>query len=165
MVAERYGHAVDLSDLYPRHESVMQSDFRDLEIHSSQQPRTTIVTNPPYNLLPEFVRWGLRNAAEVVVFTRFGFLCAEDGARAKNLAAYYQPPKRPAFDLPPEEGERRIRWNLANPEKKQLDVVVDPRVRTGYRMSAVGVDHGWAVFRRGHVGHASLVIKPMGGVK
>lgn len=162
----------ELYDLNPQHESVRQADFRSLVMPALPFESRTIITNPPYNLLPEFVRWGLTQAEEVVVLTRFGFLCAENGARAKNLYGYYQPAKRLAFELLPKEGERRVQHNarlrallesgeLTEKEyqTRKMDVHVDSRTLTGYRMSSTGVDHGWAVFRRGYEDKKELVIE------
>lgn len=170
MFADRFELRTELSDVDPQSESVERADFRDLKFSLGMS--RTISTNPPYNLLPEFVRWGLENAQEVVVLTRFGFLCAEDGARAKNLWGYFQPAKRLAFELLPEEGKRRIEHNLKLStmvesgelsekefQRQKLDVHADPRTLTGYRMSATGVDHGWAIYRRGWRGDARLVIE------
>ena len=147
------------------------ADFRELFLGHTKGGRT-IITNPPYNLLPEFVPWALSQAEEVVIVTRFGFLCAEQGRRARYLAEYLQPAKRLAFELLPAEGRRRVKYNamldqiLANGDitqtqykKDRLDVHEDPRVLSGYRMSSTGVDHGWAVFRRDHVGPAKLLIE------
>lgn len=169
-VGDHLKRRVELFDIDPKHEDVVELDFRDLQFDPTNS--RTIVTNPPYDLLPEFVRWGLEQAEEVVVLTRFGFLCAEDGARAKNLWAYLQPAKRLAFELLPEEGKRRIAHNKhlvdmvfkgecsdAAAKKQMLDVHADPRTLTGYRMSATGVDHGWAIYRRGWTGDARIVIE------
>ena len=165
--------SVELYDLTPRHVNVRPADFRELTLPEIVGTRT-IITNPPYNLLPAFVRWAVTqpSVVEVVVLTRFGFLCAEQGRRAENLFAYYQPAKRLAFELLPEEGLRRVTHNevllarleageitQAEYKKNLLDVHEDPRCLTGYRMSSTGVDHGWAVYQRGYTGKKELVIE------
>ena len=166
------GRGIELFDVEPRGDGVLRADFRELVLEFLSGGRT-IITNPPYRLLPEFVRWALvqPSVLEVVILTRFGFLCAEGGRRAEHIMAYYQPARRLAFELLPEEGRRRIehneeleRWvrtgacSEAAAKRSRLDVHADPRCRTGYRMSSTGVDHGWAVYHPRYSGPALLSI-------
>ena len=156
-VADRAGSAgVELSDISPLHPSVERGDFRALRL---PERRRVVITNPPYNRLAAFVRWALLHAEEVVVLTRFGFLCSENGARATELYQYIQPPKRLAFELLPHQALTWMAVNLLTPGR--YDVHIDPATLTGYRMSSTGVDHGWAVYRRGYDGPVQLLIQPM----
>lgn len=137
--------SLELYDITPQSDVVTKADFRDLVLPTRHR---TIITNPPYDLLSngEFMRWARQYADEIVVLTRFGYLCAEDGARAKGLTAYYQPARRMAFELLPKDKDRE-------------GSIKDPNTLTGWRLPSTGVDHGWAVFRRGHEGPADLWIE------
>lgn len=136
---------VELFDIQPRHAFVQQANCLDLQL---PQARRTIITNPPYHLLSsgKFMRWAWTQAEEVVVLTRFSYLCAENGKRTENLYDYIQPAKRLAFEVEPQYADRD-------------GVVEDDQSLTGYRLSSTGVDHGWAVFRKGYDGYPTLMIR------
>jgi len=163
-VAGRHGRTFECSDIRPMHDMVTMADFRDVRI---TQP-ATVVTNPPYDQLTsgDFMcwAWSQPGVIEVVVLVRFGFICAENGARAVWLERWIQPPKRFAFEVLPEDvvdvGGKLILASSVG-QKTPIVVVRDASTLTGYRLSVAGVDHGWAVYRRGHDGAVELVIKPI----
>lgn len=166
MVATRRGLPYLCSDIKPQGEAVARADFRELKSFPAES--VSIVTNPPYDLLSsgEFMRWAwsIPNVIEVVILARVGFIRAAKGQRGKWLKTTIDPQQRFAFELLPEEGERRLEFNRNLPKgAKPLDVHIDPDTLTGYRMSTSGVDHGWLIYSRGYTGRKELILEPVKG--
>ncbi len=157
MIAAINGKASELSDIAPQSttcqqskQTIIKSGYKDLVLPVA---RRTIITNPPFDLLPYFLPWSLENADEVVLLMRFGWLCAANGKRAMGLSAYYQPAKRLAFEVLPEHV-------AAINSKKENSVRRCKNSATGWAFPSTGIDHGFAVWHKGHVGPALLYIEP-----
>lgn len=118
-----------LFDISPLADDVCRASFQELDL--SCVSGACVVTNPPYNLLDEFLEWcwSRETVVEVIVLVRFGYLCSSSELRSRWLWKYLQPKKRLAFET--------------------LDG----------KLPSTGVDHGWAIYRRGFEGEAKLVLR------
>lgn len=174
--ARLHGREAELSDLAPLSGQCRESGApiaeRDVFRAAWPRRRRTILTNCDYEHAEAFVTRFLRLADEVCVVMRSGYLFAGGGRRIRGLHSWWQPSRRMAFELLPEEGERRLAHNAdldrrvaggeltaAEADRLRLDVHRDPDTATGYRCSASGVDHGILVFRRGYEGVPGLIVE------
>lgn len=179
--AARQGLRAELADLEPQADRclatsspIVRADFL-LAPPPTDKARRTHLTNPPFAVQAKWWEKAMREADEVILVCRAGFLATGRGRFKEGLHSYWQPAARWAFELHPDEGRRREAHNAhldaavaagripsAQRDREKLDVVPDSRVRTGYRCSPAGIDHGFAVWRRGYRGVPAFILEPAG---
>ena len=155
-IGAELGRALDISytlgDIEPKDPSVDLRDFR--EWPEADVPSTGIcVTNPPYNLLEEFVEHWITRVERTIVLCSLGYLSTGGGARAKGLETVLLPTKRVAFEVIPEDVYALEAGGKAVSKNQKADSV------TGWEMHTSAVDHCWAVYRRGYCGTVDLRIR------
>lgn len=168
--ASIHGREALLSDLHPlagrcrfTQQPIKAVAYEDLALPPG--PSYSLLTNGPFPVYPRWLGRALASCEEVVLLVRAGWLFAGDGLRVRHLHSYWQPARRMAFLLLPEEGDRRETFNQEYAEdiregrRKALDVVRASDEWTGYQCSATGVDHGFAVWRRGYEGIPALMVE------
>lgn len=115
-VLERAGHEVRATDVATGH------DFLGSDLRSG-----SIVTNPPYRLLDEFVRHGLRQADEYLCLLVGWHLLAGGSRRVKSLW-WVCPPnlvvalgeRMPVNGSPSQFNHAWCVWDVANPAEKTV---------------------------------------------
>ena len=145
---------------------------RDFITASARDGRITQITNCPFGISAAWVSKAVQESVEVILLVRAGFLATGNGKWRQGLHSYWQPARRMSFLLHPDEGRRRIALNedlagkvargeLSKAAVKSLkqDVVIDPKCLTGYRGSTTGIDHGFAVWRKGYTGIPAFMLE------
>lgn len=155
-IGTELGKALDipytLGDIEPKDPSVHLRDFK--EWSEEEVPSAGIcVTNPPYNLLEEFVDHWITRVERTIVLCRLGYLSTGGGAHAKSLESVLLPTKRVAFEVLPEDVYALEAGGKAVSKNQKPDSV------TGWEMQTSAVDHCWAVYRRGYCGAVDLRIR------
>lgn len=150
-LGEKYRVPYMLGDIAPKHDFVLRRDFAQWDGHIPQH--SICVTNPPYNLLEDFVTYWRSRVPYTIVLCRLGYLSTGGGAHAEGLRYVLLPTKRVAFELLEEDALRMRSESKTVLKSKAADSV------TGWEMQTSAVDHCWAVYSSDAVIRTDLIIR------